>query len=94
MPGPGTGLALLTVDDDGIGIAPEHRADAFAMFRRLHPRSTHPGNGMGLPLCRGIAEAHGGEIWLDSSPLDGYLDTVAAVEQFWSSTVELPRRGR
>lgn len=62
---------MLTVDDDGIGVAPEHRVDAFAMFKRLHARSAYPGNGMGLALCRGIVDAHGGDISLEDSPIGG-----------------------
>lgn len=68
---PSGGDWLLTVDDAGIGVPQERRKEAFDMFRRLQARSTHAGHGMGLALCRGVAEAHGGDIWLDTSPLGG-----------------------
>ncbi|HEX2039643.1 MAG TPA: ATP-binding protein [Acidimicrobiales bacterium] len=52
----------IAVADNGIGILPEHRAQVFEMFRRLQPRSQHPGTGMGLAICRRVVERHGGEI--------------------------------
>ncbi|PTA68664.1 PAS domain-containing sensor histidine kinase [Deinococcus arcticus] len=61
----------LQVRDHGIGIAPDHHARVFEIFQRLHHRDTFAGNGMGLAICRKIAEHHGGRIWVESVPGQG-----------------------
>ena len=48
-----------SIADDGPGIAPAQVERAFEMFQRLHGRDV-PGTGIGLPICRRIAERHGG----------------------------------
>lgn len=53
---------VLTVSDNGIGIPADQRESVFAIFRKLHAPDAHPGTGMGLPICRKIAEFHGGSI--------------------------------
>ena len=69
---------LLTVSDTGCGI-PEDRMDT--VFDRWHhgfaPDPAQYGVGLGLPLCRAIAEAHGGRLMLDSREGDGTTVTVA-----------------
>lgn len=61
----------LQVEDNGIGIAPEYHERVFAIFQRLNRREAYPGNGMGLAICRKIAEQHGGSLWLTSVPGEG-----------------------
>lgn len=53
---------VLTVADNGIGIPADQLEAVFAIFRKLQAPEAHPGTGMGLPICRKIAEFHGGTI--------------------------------
>jgi signal transduction histidine kinase len=64
------GMLSVSVSDRGIGIAPEHAERLFERFYRADSdavRSTK-GVGLGLFICRRIVEAHGGRIWVASSP--------------------------
>jgi signal transduction histidine kinase len=72
------GFIEVTVADTGIGIAPENHTSIFEKFGRLGNVSLHSsgktkfkggGPGLGLPITKGIVEAHGGAIWAES---DGY----------------------
>jgi PAS domain S-box-containing protein len=62
----------ISVEDNGIGIEPQHAERIFEIFRRLHKdESRYPGMGVGLALARRIVESHGGEIWLDTDYSQG-----------------------
>ncbi|MEU8383488.1 HAMP domain-containing sensor histidine kinase [Streptosporangium sp. NPDC048865] len=64
------GWAVITVCDDGAGIAPEHRERVFERFVRLDEgRRREPGGtGLGLAISRGIAHAHNGTLTIEDSP--------------------------
>jgi signal transduction histidine kinase len=61
------GTVRLTVSDDGPGIAPEDRERIFERFVRLDGARSTGGAGLGLAICRAVAEAHGGTIRVDDA---------------------------
>ena len=62
---------LFSISDNACGIAPEHRAQIFEPFKRLHSRDKIEGSGLGLSICREIVEMHGGRIWVESVAGEG-----------------------
>jgi len=62
-----------SVADNGIGIDPRFHEDIFKVFRRLHTRDEHPGNGIGLAVCKRTIERHGGTVRVSSSPGTGAI---------------------
>ncbi|MCG3132681.1 MAG: Sensor histidine kinase RcsC [Phycisphaerae bacterium] len=78
-----SGTLHLEVEDTGIGIAPEHVSrlfDPFYLVDGSASRAFH-GSGLGLPICRSLAEKMGGSILVNSVPDSGsrFHVTIAAV---------------
>ena len=72
----------VSVEDHGIGIAPQHQERVFRAFERLHGIEAFPGTGMGLAIVRKGVERLGGHVGLESTEGRG--------SRFW---VDLPRFG-
>jgi two-component system cell cycle sensor histidine kinase PleC len=72
------GSLAFGVDDTGVGIAPEDHEKVFESFGqgRHDAVLTDQGTGLGLPIVRGLAEAHGGRVILNSVPNEGTRVTV------------------
>ena len=70
--------AIITIDDNGPGIKPEHRDDVFKAFFRLDPsRNTDTGGtGLGLTIARDIVQSHGGDLLLSEASLGGLRATI------------------
>ena len=75
------GFIEVIISDTGIGISPENQAVIFEKFGQLGRVELHSsgktkfkggGPGLGLPIARGILEAHGGSIWVESKGYDEF----------------------
>ena len=73
-------MIRLWVEDNGIGIAPEHQDRIFQVFERLHGQETYPGTGIGLAIVRRSMEGMRGNAGVESELGKG--------SRFW---IELPR---
>jgi signal transduction histidine kinase len=76
-------MMRISVEDQGPGIPPEQRARLFERFYRARANSDVPGVGLGLAIAKGIVEAHGGRMGVES--------TLGEGTQVWF-TLPVPRR--
>ena len=58
----------IAVTNRGAGLGPEERARLFTRFYRARPGGAERGLGLGLYISKGLVEAHGGRIWVESVP--------------------------
>jgi signal transduction histidine kinase len=70
------GAVLVSVTDQGQGIAPADQRLIFEKFGRVAGASQKPGSGLGLYIARSIAEAHGGSLDVESRPGHGATFTL------------------
>jgi len=56
----------IAIADEGIGIEPKYTTVIFEPFKRLHSRAHYPGTGIGLAICKSIADRHGWDLSVDS----------------------------
>jgi signal transduction histidine kinase len=68
---PGCPACQLFITDNGIGFDEKYLDRIFTVFQRLHGRGDYEGTGVGLAICRKIAERHRGSITAKSSPGQG-----------------------
>jgi signal transduction histidine kinase len=64
-------MTRVEVQDNGIGIAPEHQGKIFGLFQRLHSPKDFPGTGVGLALVQKSVERQRGRLGVSSAPGQG-----------------------
>jgi signal transduction histidine kinase len=67
------GSAVISIKDNGIGIASENQPRIFRVFERLHSVDDYPGTGLGLAIVRKGVERMGGQVGLESEPGKGSI---------------------
>lgn len=66
----------ISFSDNGMGFDQQYAEKIFVLFSRLHPINNYPGTGIGLTICKKIAENHKGFIFADSVPDQGATFTL------------------
>lgn len=77
------GEVIVSISDNGPGIAAKDQAAIFDAFTQLKPAYApkHEGTGLGLTLVKQLVELHGGRVWLESSPGAGARFSFALPHQ-------------
>jgi len=70
-------ISIYSVQDNGIGIAPENQEKVFEIFQRIRSEGAPEGEGLGLSIVRRILDRHNGKIWLESEPGKGSTFYIA-----------------
>ena len=89
------GGVRFSVSDTGVGMTPEQLSKLFGQFWQANPADRR-GIGLGLSIARGIVEAHGGRIWVESQPGVGttFHFTLSASLGSGVTNAATERRGR
>ncbi len=74
---PRDGMIEFSASDTGSGIASENRSRVFERYWQQSSGARSRGSGLGLSIARGIVEAHGGRIWVESEPGKGSVFTFS-----------------
>ena len=81
LPEISTAYHKITFSDNGIGFSQEHASKIFNIFQRLHGKGQYEGTGIGLAMCKKIAENHHGTIYAVSEEGVGTQFTVILPER-------------
>jgi len=87
---PGEQICQIMVRDNGIGFDEKYLDRIFQVFQRLHSRSEYEGTGIGLAVCRKIADRHGGTISAKSAEGEGatFIVTLPVKQRMSDSNEE------
>jgi signal transduction histidine kinase len=87
--GASLGQLRVRVRDHGPGLMPDEFERVFEKFYRGLAARRIPGTGLGLPICRGVAEAHGGHLWAEHVPGGGVAFVLSLPVQAGADQVEI-----
>lgn len=68
---PASNAISVAFSDNGIGFEAKYAQTIFEPFKRLHPKAQYPGTGIGLAICKSIADRHGWGLSVKSQPGEG-----------------------
>ena len=88
------GGLVLEVEDSGIGMSADEIERALQPFGQAKPAmtKTHGGTGLGLPIAKGLAEAHDGKLVIESTPRRGTLVRITLPQQPRSPALTTPQK--
>jgi PAS domain S-box-containing protein len=90
------GGVQISIVDNGIGFEAKYATMVFEPFQRLHSQAKYPGTGIGLAICKSIADRHGWALSIESEPGEGatFFITIPRLPREWpeaSSATEVPQ---
>ncbi|ARN81225.1 hypothetical protein DSM21852_04260 [Methylocystis bryophila] len=85
------GGARISIVDNGIGFETKYATMVFEPFKRLHSNAKYPGTGIGLAICKSIADRHGWSLSIESEPGKGATFFITIPRLTNGSRQEEPR---